>query len=104
MAMRHREKTGRAGWRKESGWLAIAVSSGLLLSLLYRHFDRFPTVNPVALMLTSCSGFYFLSILVRARNLRGRTTAGQRAALPDRYLKILFPVLGFALGLVFFFF
>jgi hypothetical protein len=102
--MRHHEETGRAGWRKESGWLAISVFSGLILSLLYRYFNRFPTVNPVALMLTACSSFYFLSILVRARNLRRPTAAGQGAALPDRYLKILFPVLGFAIGLVFFFF
>jgi len=101
--MSHRDKTSRAGWKRESGWIAISVFSGLGLSTLYWHFDRFPTVSPLALMLTTCSGFYFLSILVRARNLRGQMSAGQRA-LPDRYLKILFPVLGFAIGLVFFFF
>ena len=95
--MSYDEKTDRVDWKDESGWIVISLMSGLLLSFTYSHFRRFPDTSHVAVMAICCVGFYILSILVRIQNHRGKALTG-KTALNEKYLKLVFPILGFAIG------
>ena len=96
-SMSYDEKTNRINWRDETGWLLISIISGLLLSFLFMYFDRFPKANGIAIIAFCCVGFYFLSILLRAQNHRGKSLTG-KTAIKEQYIKYIFPLLGFGIG------
>jgi hypothetical protein len=82
--------------------VAISIFSGLLLSLLFVFFEKFPNANIIVVSVICVAGFYLISILVRAQNQRGRALTG-KAGIKENYIKYIFPVLGFALGFAFLF-
>jgi len=96
--MSYDEKTDRMDWRDEISWIVISIVSGGALSLLFLYFERFPGVNGILLFVLCCIGFYLLSILFRAQNQRGKVLAG-KTRVKERYIKYIFPVLGFGIGL-----
>ena len=96
--MSYDEKTDQVDWKGESSWIIIPLISGLLLSFTYSHFRRFPGTSHIAVMAICCFGFYILSILVRIQNHRGKALTG-KTAFNEKYLKLVFPMLGFAIGL-----
>ena len=91
------ENTDHMNWKDEFNWVIISITSGLVLSTLFFHFDRFPEVNIVAVYAVCCIGFYLLSILVRIQNHRGKPLTG-KTGVEERYLKYIFPLLGFGIG------
>ena len=90
--------TDRMDWKDESSWIGIALVSGLLLSLLFSYFDRFPDSSPLVVALCSCVGFYVLSILLRLQNHRGEFWLG-KPIHKEKRLKFVFPAVGFVFGL-----
>ena len=101
--MSYDDMTGRIVLKDEFTWIVISLISGLLLSLIFVYFDRFPNANHVVVSVLCSIGFYILSILIRAQNLRGKTLTG-KTAFNEKYLKFVFPVLGFAIGFALIFF
>lgn len=97
--MSYDSKTDRMDWKDESSWLGIATLSGLSMALVFGYFERFPGASPVILALSCCAGFYILSILLRLQNHRGEFWLG-RTVLREGRLKVFFPLVGFAFGLV----
>jgi len=95
--MSFNEKTGQMNWKDELVWVLISIASGILLSLVYFHFQRFANVNNFTVVLACCMAFYVLSILVRIQNHRGQALTG-RPAFNEAKLKLVFPLLGFAIG------
>ena len=87
----------RMNWKDELSWVVISIVSGLMLSLLFVFFDKFPNANIILTSVISVAGFYLISILVRAQNQRGRAFTG-KSGIKENYLKYIFPILGFALG------
>ena len=96
--MSYDDKTGRIDWKDEFSWIVISLISGLLLSFTYSHFRRFPGTSHIVVMAICCFAFYILSILVRIQNHRGKALTG-KTAFNEKYLKLVFPILGFAIGL-----
>ena len=96
--MGYDENTDRMNWKDELSWLAISIGSGLLLSFLFIYFDKYPEVNNIVTYAICCIGFYLLSILVRAQNHRGKSLTG-KTGIKEKYLKYIFPLLGFGIGL-----
>jgi len=90
--------TDRMDWRDEISWLVIAGISGMLMSLLFAAFDRFPGAGLPVVMLLCCVGFYVLSILLRLQNHRGEFWLG-RTIVREGRLKLVFPAVGFVVGL-----
>lgn len=97
------EKTDRMNWKDEYSWLVISFVSGLFLSFLFIFFDRFPEANNIAIYAICCGGFYLLSILVRIQNHRGKSLTG-KTGVKEKYLKYIFPLLGFGIGFAILFF
>jgi len=95
--MSYDENTDRMNWKDELSWLAISIGSGLLLSFLFIHFDKYPDANNIVIFLSCCVGFYILSILVRVQNHRGKPLTG-KTGFNDNYLKYISPLLGFGIG------
>lgn len=91
-------KTGRMDWPDEFVWLLIAIGSGLLLTLLFDHYRRFPEASNLTVALLCCFAFYLLSILLRIQNQRGTILSG-KPGVDERKLRYIFPVLGFGVGL-----
>ena len=87
--MSYDENTNRMNWRDEISWLLVSVASGLLLSLLFIYFGRFHRANFVVSTAICCIGFYFLTILLRAQNHRGKPLTG-RTAIKEQYIKNAF--------------
>lgn len=95
--MAYDEKTDRMNWKDEFSWFVISLLSGLLLSFLFIYFDKFSNANDILILFICCIGFYLLSILIRIQNHRGKTLTG-KTAVNERYLKFIFPILGFGIG------
>ena len=95
--MSFNEKTGQMNWKDEFVWILISIGSGIILSFIYFHFQRFADANNYAVVFICCIAFYVLSILVRIQNHRGQALTG-RPAFDEVKLKFVFPVLGFAIG------
>ena len=91
-------KSDKMDWKNEYSWMVISIISGIVLSFLFFHFDRFPGANPVIVVISSCIGFYILSILLRIQNQRGRVLTGKPGS-KERIIKYIFPVVGFLFGL-----
>lgn len=96
--MSYDAQTDRMNWKDECSWLAISFVSGLLLSSLFIFFDRFPATNNMVILAICCAGFYLLSILMRIQNHRGKPLTG-KTGVKEQYLKFVFPILGFGIGL-----
>lgn len=90
--------TDRINWKDECSWIGIALVSGLVLSLLFSFFDRFPASNPLVITFWSCVGFNVLSILLRLQNHRGEFWLGRTIHKESR-IKVAFPVVGFVFGI-----
>jgi uncharacterized membrane protein len=90
-------KSDKMDWKNEYSWMVISIISGILLSFLFFHFDRFPGANTIIVMISSCFGFYILSLLLRIQNQRGRVLTGKPAS-KERIIKYIFPVIGFVFG------
>ena len=101
--MSYDEKTDKMDWKDEYTWMVISLISGVLLSFLFFYFDKFPTSSPAVVISVCCFSFYILGILVRIQNHRGKVLTGKRA-LNERILKFVFPVLGFGIALLIFFY
>ena len=101
--MSYDDRTGHIVLKDEFTWIVISLISGLLLTLIFIYFDRFPVANHVLVAAICSIGFYILSILIRAQNLRGKSLTG-KSAFNEKYLKFVFPVLGFAIGFALIFF
>ena len=97
-AVSYDETKDRMHWRDELVWVIIALVSGTLLAGLYVYYEKFPKVNNLILATICCAGFYLLSILIRAQNQRGKSLTG-KVGIDEKYLKFIFPVLGFGVGL-----
>jgi len=96
--MSYDEKTDKIDWKNEYAWVGISLLSGLVLSLLFISFDRFPETNHVAVISSSCIGFYVLGILLRIQNHRGKILTA-KTAVNEKYLKYIFAIAGFGIGL-----
>jgi len=96
--MSYDDKTGQMDWKDEFVWILISVVSGLILSLLFYYYHKFPNANHILMSLLCCVSFYVLSILLRIQNIRGRIFTG-KASFDENILKYIFPILGFAIGL-----
>ena len=96
--MSYQFNTDRMDWKDESSWIGISLISGLVLSVLFSYFQRFPEANLFVVALCCCLGFYLLSILLRLQNHRGEFWLGRTIHKESR-LKFVFPVVGFAFGL-----
>lgn len=90
--------SGKVDWRDEAGWMLISLVSAIVLTLLFIYFGTFSDPNVLILFLVTCAAFHLISILVRIQNYRGVLLTG-RTAFPEKWLKVVFPVLGFAVGL-----
>jgi hypothetical protein len=97
------ERAFNINWKDEFNWIVISLISGIVLSLVFAYYDRFPLANHSVVASFCCIGFYILSILIRAQNYRGKTLTGKKA-FNEKYLKFVFPVLGFAIGFALIFF
>ena len=91
-------KTDQMNWKDEFSWMGICSASGLIMTLFFAAFDRFPGASLAVVALSSCLGFYLLSILLRLQNHRGEFWLG-RTILKERRLKFIVPVVGFLFGL-----
>ena len=91
-------KSDKMDWKDEYSWIVISIISGIVLSILFFHFDRFPGANPVIVVLANCFGFYLLSILLSMQNQRGRALTGKPASA-EKIIKYIFPVIGFVFGI-----
>ena len=89
--------TDRINWKDELNWLAIAIVSAFLLSLFFLYFNKFPGTKVVVIYVVCLAGFYLLSILLRIQNHRGKPLTG-KTAIKEKYIKYIFPLLGFAIG------
>jgi len=96
--MSFNEKTDKMDWKDEITWILIAICSGVLLSYFYYYFQVFPDVNNLVVVFSCCISFYVLSILVRIQNHRGQALTG-KPAFDEKKLKLVFPVLGFVIGI-----
>lgn len=96
--MGYDEKTDRMNWGDEFGWFGISFFSGIVLSILFLFFDRFPKANIIVLFFICIFGFYLLSILFRVQNHRGKILSG-KTGIKEKNIKVVFPILGFAIGL-----
>ena len=96
--MSYNESADRMNWKDEFGWITISILSGLLLSVLFVYFDKYPDASIILIAVICCVSFYLLSILVRIQNHRGKPLTG-KTGINEKYLKYIFPLLGFGIGL-----
>ena len=96
--MSYDDKSDRMDWKDEARWLVISLVSGVLLACMFVYLNRFPRANQVVIYVACCIGFYLLSILVRIQNHRGKPLTG-KTGVQEHYLKYIFPILGFGMGL-----
>ena len=96
--MSFNEKTEQMDWKDEFIWILISFGSGVLLSFLYFYLQKFPDANHLVVILSCCLAFYALSILVRIQNHRGQALTG-KPAFDEKKLRVVFPILGFAIGI-----
>jgi hypothetical protein len=91
-------------WKDEFIWVLISLISGLSLSFLFYYFDRFPNVSYFNLSVICFVAYYILSIIVRVQNQRMKLLTLGKNAFNEKYLKIVFPVMGLAIGCAVLFF
>ncbi|MDY6856805.1 MAG: hypothetical protein SWO11_19285 [Thermodesulfobacteriota bacterium] len=96
--MSYNENTDKIDWKDEFAWILISIVSGLILSFLFYYYQKFPSVNKLAITFFSCLAFYVLSILLRVQNQRGKVLTG-KPGFDEKILKYVFPILGFAIGI-----
>ena len=96
-------KSDKMDWKDEYSWMVISIISGIVLSILFIHFDKFHGSSPITVVVLSCLGFYILSILLRIQNQRGRVLTGKPASA-EKIIKYIFPILGFVFGIAIIFF
>ena len=101
--MSYDEKADKMDWKDEFTWMVLSLISGVLLSFIFFYFDKFSKINPLAVVSVCCIGFYILSILIRIQNHRGKVLTVKRA-INEKISKFIFPVLGFGIALLLFFF
>ena len=101
--MSYDEKTGKIDWKGEWSWLAVSLISGIIMSLMFVYYKRFPGVSLAFIIICCCVGMYLLSILIRAQNHRGKTISG-KTGFNEKYLKYGLPFLAIGIGLLFIFF
>jgi hypothetical protein len=75
----------------------------LLLACLSYFLQRLPDLNAFLAVLLYSVGFYFLSILLRLQNHRGKLWTG-KTTLDEGRLKLVFPAVGFAIAAAVLFF
>ena len=102
--MSYDEKTNQMDWKDEWSWILISLISGLILSFLFYYFGRFPNADYIMMCLICFVAYYILSIIVRAQNQRMKLLTHGKNAFKEKYLKFIFPVMGFAIGLAVLFF
>ena len=96
--MGYDEKADKIDWKDEYVWVVISLLSGITLSLLFIFFDRFPETNHVAVISITCIVFYIFGILLRIQNHRGKILTA-KTAVNEKYLKYIFAIAGFGIGL-----
>ena len=96
-------KSDKMDWKDEYSWMVLSIISGVALSILFIHFDKFHGSSPITVVVLSCLGFYILSILLRIQNQRGRVLTGKPASA-EKIIKHIFPILGFVFGIAIIFF
>ena len=96
--MSYDDKTGKMDWKNESIWMLISLISGVGLSFILIHFNRFQDANSAAVFFLCSIGFYVLSILLRIQNYRGKILTA-KTAINEKYIMYIFPLIGFGLGL-----
>ena len=96
--MSYDPKTNIMDWWDEATWLAISIASGLLLAVVFLQSEKFGGASPLVLTPICMASFYVLSILTRIQNQRGRIHTA-KAAIGERHLKIIFPIVGFGIGI-----
>ena len=101
--MSYDDNTGKMDWKDESIWMLISLISGAFLSFIFIHFNRFQNAYSPAVFSLCCIGFYVLSILMRIQNHRGKILTA-KTAINEKYIKYLFPLIGFGIGLALLFF
>ena len=55
--MSYNEKTDQMDWKDEFTWMGIALVAGLILSILFIYFERFPGANNNLVGIVSCVAF-----------------------------------------------
>ena len=101
--MRYVEKTDKIDWKGEWSWLAVSLISGIIMSLMFIYYNRFPGVSLAFIIICCCVGVHLLSILIRAQNHRGKVLSG-KTGFNEKYLKYSLPFLAIGIGLLFIFF
>jgi hypothetical protein len=95
--MRYRKILHQVDWKDECSWMLISAVSGVVLSIFFLIFDRFPNVKFVSVLIACCIGFYGISIFLRIQNRRSKPSTG-KAETNARRIKVGFPIVGFILG------
>ena len=101
--MSYNEKTDKIEWKGEWSWFAVSLISGIIMSLMFVYYKRFPGVSLAFIIICCCVGIYLLSILIRAQNHRGKNILG-KTGFNEKYLKYSLPFLSIGIGLLFIFF
>ncbi|PLX88278.1 MAG: hypothetical protein C0619_13090 [Desulfuromonas sp.] len=78
--------------------MLIAILSGSTLVFLFIYCKRFPDTSYILVIAVTGIMFYLLSILLRVQNNRTKFLTG-KTFMPERYIKVIFPAIGFAIGL-----
>ena len=98
--MSYDEKTNQMDWKDEFCWILISLISGSILSFLFYYFDRFPHASYMTLSVICSVSYYILSIIVRVQNQRMKSLTHRKNAFDEKYLKFVFPVMGFLIGFI----
>ena len=81
--------------KDEFSWILISLISGSILSFLFYYFDRFPHASYMMLSVICFFPYYILSVIVRVQNQRMKSLTHGKNAFNEKYLKFVFPVMGF---------
>ena len=96
--MSYDDQNGKMDWKDESIWILISLISGPVLSIIFIHSNKFQNEDSTAIISLCCISFYVLSILLSIQNNRGKILTA-KTAINEKYIKYLFPLIGFGLGL-----
>ncbi len=99
--MSYDDNTGEMDWKDESIWMLISLISGVLLSFIFIHFNKFQNAGATAVFSLCSISLYVLNILLRIQNYRGKILTS-KTAINEKYIKYIFPLIGFGLGLAIF--
>jgi hypothetical protein len=96
--MSYDDKTGEMDWKDESNWMLISLISEAVLSFIFIHFNKFQNAGATAVFSLCSISLYVLSILLRIKNHIGKILTS-KTAISEKYIKYIFPLIGFGLGL-----